>query len=163
MRLRCTKQNKLVEYTKTRRARNVPVPRAILDLLADKRNLAPEAHIFSSLWNSYGHRKLKPLMRAAGVPEIKLHSFRHTYASHLLAAGVNVMQVKELLGHTKLDSTMKYLHLVDNNLSGITGRIVADAPYLSEPTDNVIKLSKCTRTAPDRLNSDLTLTATECK
>jgi site-specific recombinase XerD len=45
------------------------------------------------------------------IPQIRLHAFRHSYATHLLDAGINICSLKEYLGHSSLSSTMVYLHL----------------------------------------------------
>lgn len=50
---------------------------------------------------------------AAGFAGLRLHDLRHSFASALLEAGVNIVAVKEALGHTQLKTTMKYLHLTD--------------------------------------------------
>jgi integrase len=46
------------------------------------------------------------LIEAAGVPRIRLHDLRHTHASHLLMAGVNVKVVSERLGHASVSFTL---------------------------------------------------------
>jgi len=43
--------------------------------------------------------------------EISLHSLRHSYATHLLEQGVNIVTLKELLGHVEITTTMLYLHV----------------------------------------------------
>lgn len=43
--------------------------------------------------------------------EVNLHSLRHTYATHLLEEGVNIVTLKELLGHADISTTMVYLHI----------------------------------------------------
>jgi len=40
-----------------------------------------------------------------------LHSLRHTYATHLLEEGLNIVTLKELLGHAEITTTMIYLHI----------------------------------------------------
>jgi integrase len=51
--------------------------------------------------------------QAAGLPQLRLHDLRHSFASALLEAGAHIVAVKEALGHTQLKTTMKYLHLTD--------------------------------------------------
>ena len=48
-----------------------------------------------------------------GLPDIRLHDLRHTHASHLLAAGVNVKVVSERLGHASVSFTLDtYAHVM---------------------------------------------------
>ena len=42
---------------------------------------------------------------------ISTHTLRHSYATHLLEAGVNIRRIQQYLGHSSLNSTMIYLHL----------------------------------------------------
>ena len=49
--------------------------------------------------------------KAGIVKEVTLHTLRHTYATHLLEQGVNILTIKELLGHAHINTTMIYLHL----------------------------------------------------
>lgn len=52
-------------------------------------------------------------VRAAGIHkrQVSLHTLRHSYATHLLEAGVNIRAIQRYMGHTDLDTTMVYLHL----------------------------------------------------
>lgn len=49
----------------------------------------------------------------AGMPNIRLHDLRHTFATMMLDAGCDIVDVKEALGHTQLKTTMKYLHITE--------------------------------------------------
>ena len=48
--------------------------------------------------------------------EVNLHSLRHSYATHLLEQGVNIVTLKELLGHADITTTMIYLHIAQCDL-----------------------------------------------
>jgi integron integrase len=62
----------------------------------------------------------KPLQRAvrravekAGITKrASVHTFRHCFATHLLLQGTDIREVQELMGHTSVETTMKYLHVV---------------------------------------------------
>ena len=69
---------------------------------------APESH--------YAAKGIAWVMREAlkktGITkEVSIHSLRHSYATHLLEDGLNIVTVKELLGHAYVETTMIYLHI----------------------------------------------------
>ncbi|OWW23490.1 recombinase XerD [Zobellia sp. OII3] len=45
------------------------------------------------------------------LKEVTTHSLRHTYATHLLEMGMDIMSLKDLLGHVDIQTTMVYLHV----------------------------------------------------
>jgi len=51
-------------------------------------------------------------LKKTGIQKkVNLHSLRHSYATHLLEEGVNIVTIKELLGHATIQTTMIYLHV----------------------------------------------------
>ncbi len=52
--------------------------------------------------------------------KITAHSLRHTHASWLAEAGLDILQIKEQLGHKNIEMTMRYAHLIPNNRHRIT-------------------------------------------
>lgn len=46
-------------------------------------------------------------------PDATVHTLRHSYATHLLEAGVNIRQLRDYLGHHSLDTTLIYTHLTE--------------------------------------------------
>lgn len=52
-----------------------------------------------------------------------LHKLRHTFASHLAQADVPLQKIQKLLGHANIQTTMKYAHLMPNDLVGAVDRL----------------------------------------
>lgn len=51
------------------------------------------------------------LKKTSITKDVNLHSLRHSYATHLLEQGLNIVTLKELLGHADITTTMLYLHV----------------------------------------------------
>ena len=57
----------------------------------------------------------KPLLKRAGLPEIRFHDLRHTCATLLLSKNVNPKVVSEMLGHASIAITLDiYSHVLPN-------------------------------------------------
>lgn len=57
-------------------------------------------------------RVMREAVKEAGIAKsVTVHSLRHSYATHLIEDGLNIITVKDLLGHSKIETTMVYLHI----------------------------------------------------
>ena len=83
-------------------------------LLAEKpRTFLFEGHNGEAFSQRGAQWVMSQAVKKSGIikEDVSLHTLRHTYATHLLEQGVNILTIKELLGHAHIDTTMIYLHL----------------------------------------------------
>ncbi|OQA89858.1 MAG: Tyrosine recombinase XerC [Elusimicrobia bacterium ADurb.Bin231] len=62
----------------------------------------------------------------SGIEHFTPHDLRHTYASHLAEAGVDLLTIKELLGHSSITTTMIYAHLTKRHLKDAVNKLNFD-------------------------------------
>ena len=51
--------------------------------------------------------------------KVSIYSLRHCFSTHMLNAGANILTIKELLGHSSIETTCKYLHLTHSQVLGV--------------------------------------------
>jgi integrase len=103
--------------TKNHKARSIPLDSVIREVLETLRAETPKAKY---VFEVEPGKKYKPksvamsvqrIVKRAGLEDVTFHTFRHTFASHLVMAGVDLATVKELLGHSTIAMTLRYAHL----------------------------------------------------
>jgi site-specific recombinase XerD len=77
-------------------------------------------------------RWFEPVVKASGLLAFTWHCLRHTFASRLVMAGVDIRTVQELLGHKTISMTVRYSHLAPKHTLAAVERL--DAPT-GEATD----------------------------
>jgi len=73
---------------------------------------------FSSFFYSWNTARDK-----AGMPELRVHDLRHSFASFLVNAGRSIYEVKELLGHADIKTTSRYAHLSQESLKAAVSAV----------------------------------------
>jgi integrase/recombinase XerC len=117
---------------KGRKERQVPVPGKAAEAL--ERYLAERAVVRDQSALFLNHRDGRLTDRGirgivkfyatllSGDPSIHPHSFRHAYATHLLADGADLRAIQELLGHARLSTTQKYTQVSITDLMAVYDR-----------------------------------------
>ena len=118
-----------VRQGKGQKDRLVPLsPRLLAELRAYWRQYRPTTWLFPGQPRT-GHlhagsvqRLVHQLVQHLGLRKpVTVHTLRHSYATHLLEAGVDVVTLQRLLGHRDLRTTAHYLHLSTRHLQQTPG------------------------------------------
>lgn len=72
------------------------------------------------------YRRLKGLLDEAGLPDLRFHDLRHTFATHALASGVDAKTLSGILGHTKASFTLDTYTHVTGDMHRNAAEIVGD-------------------------------------
>ncbi len=99
---------------KTRRKLEIPLNETANTILAGKQAITHGPYVFYNPVTGDRFHDLKAgfkaIMKRAGLTGITWHTLRHTFASRLTRSGVDLVTVKELLGHSTISTTMRYAH-----------------------------------------------------
>ena len=70
------------------------------------------------------YERTKVLLKQAGLPELRFHDLRHTFAAHALASGVDVKTLSGILGYTRTAFTLDtYTHITSEMQRGAAEKI----------------------------------------
>jgi site-specific recombinase XerD len=56
------------------------------------------------------------VQKDADLPDLHIHDLRHTFASLLVSGGASLEMIGKLLGHSQMQTTQRYAHLMDSPL-----------------------------------------------
>ena len=111
---------------KTGIERDIPLNDVAYQTLAKRPRT--RGYVFTSgsrhmLHNHHVRERLYKTCEELGIENVNLHTFRHTFCSHLVMAGVDLPTVAKLAGHTDIKTTMIYSHLAAGHVRQAVGRI----------------------------------------
>jgi len=106
--------------TKSKRNRIVPISQKLNCYLKEMTFEKPckmEEYLFPNPWKQaltkhYVSRKFIEYCKEAGLFKLHYHCLRHTFITNLLKKAVPVIKVMKLVGHSQIGTTMRYLHLI---------------------------------------------------
>jgi len=100
-------------------------PRLIFPALGRGCNLGPTSLVPMAIDSVQGAFREAKIAAAIRKRRVSIHTLRHSYATHLLEAGVNIRAIQRYLGHSQLETTMIYLHLTSKGQEDAYGIINA--------------------------------------
>ena len=112
--------------------RKIVLPPSTAQLLRERKKTAPTEWIFPNPFDpeqpiapGTAYNRLKALLKETGLPDIRFHDLRHTFATHAIASGVDAKTLSGILGHTNASFTLDtYTHVtpdMQKAASGIVG------------------------------------------
>lgn len=120
-----------IQRSKNGATRHVPLNQAALRALEALQARANGSEFVCGGLNT-SRRWFEPAIEAAGLQDFTWHCLRHTFASRLVMAGVDIRTVQELMGHKTIGMTVRYSHLAPQHTLAAVERL--DAPT-EKPTD----------------------------
>ena len=118
--------------TKTDRGRRtIRLPPSTVQRLKERKKHAVSQWIFPEplapekpVRPSAAYYWMKRILKEAGLPQIRFHDLRHTFATHALTSGVDAKTLSGILGHTNASFTPGYLHHVTPDMQREASHIV---------------------------------------
>ena len=132
-----------VKETKTYSSiRDIILGETLCNYLDDYKKSEQKLEGFKNEWFIFGRNSPLPqtsiqrikdnAIKKSGVRRIRLHDFRHSHASNLIADGVNIVAVSKRLGHSDINMTLKiYTHLLKKSEEEL-------AEYLNKSSQNLL-------------------------
>jgi integrase len=109
-----------IPISKSGKARRVPINDGLLQLLNNMPKWRGSDYLFvnaktnkpfRTFFNSWNQAR-----KRAGLPDVRVHDIRHSYASFLINNGRSLYEVQRLLGHSQIKTTQRYAHLSPETL-----------------------------------------------
>ena len=119
-----------IPQTKTNKVRYIPISKQLEKLI----NAIPKYNDTYIFYSPVSKRHItnieihwNRIRKQAKIPDVKIHTLRHTFASNLVNQGVSLYEVQKLLGHSDIKMTQRYAQLSNQSLYdavSVAGRIM---------------------------------------
>lgn len=107
--------------------RRIPLPEAAANVLAALPHQPGNEYVIAGKLPGTHLTDLQPpwqrLRKKAGLEHVRIHDLRHTYASNAIMNGIDIVVVGRLLGHSQIQTTMRYAHLADEPVRKAAARV----------------------------------------
>jgi len=114
--------------SKSGQTRHVQLNSEVVDVLLEWKKQSDNELVFTSPVTGGKFDNIKRswslLREQAGIADFRFHDLRHTFASKLVMAGVDLYTVKELMGHSTIQMTERYAHLAPEHKASAVEKIV---------------------------------------
>lgn len=108
--------------TKQRKIHRIPISADVAAIVRQRQLLVPKANPWLFPGDTPG-QPVKEIRRFwinvqkdAKLPDVRIHDLRHTFASLLVSGGASLEMIGKLLGHSQMQTTQRYAHLMDSPL-----------------------------------------------
>ena len=108
--------------TKQRKIHRIPISGDVAAIVRQRGLLVPKGNPWLFPGDTPGQpvkeirRFWVAIQKEAKLPEVRIHDLRHTFASLLVSGGASLEMIGKLLGHTQMQTTQRYAHLMDSPL-----------------------------------------------
>ncbi len=121
----------LIRRAKGKKDRIVSLSPVMLVMIREyKANYNPQKYLFEGQYKgtAYSTRSLESIIKAAknkaGISKTgSMHMLRHSFATHLIEKGTDVVFIQKLLGHNDIRTTLRYLHVTNKDMMNILSPI----------------------------------------
>jgi integrase len=111
----------LLDITKSGERREIPINQTLKNTLNGLIRRLDIPYVFYNPITEKPYRKdlkksFNTALRKGGIKDFRFHDLRHTFASHLIMAGIDLTTVSRLLGHKDIKMTLRYSHLAPSHM-----------------------------------------------
>lgn len=100
--------------TKSGKSRKIPISDTLMNVFNNLPKVSEYVFINKDTGQPFTdiHKSFATVLEKAKIKKFRFHDLRHTVATRLVEKGIDLVVVKEILGHSKIETTMRYAHAV---------------------------------------------------